>query len=80
MRMLIFVFLALVFLATLRPVFALIGDVNGDGKVDIKDVLAVAKCFGTTPSDPRWNPACDLNGDGKVDIKDVTIVAAHFGQ
>jgi hypothetical protein len=79
-KKIVFVFVALAFLMAIRPVFASVGDVNGDGKVDIKDVLMVSKCFGATPSDPRWNPACDLNGDGKIDIRDILIVATHFGQ
>jgi len=62
------------------PVRAILGDVNGDGKVDIKDVGIVARAFGATPSDPRWNPAADLNGDGKIDIRDIAIVAANFGK
>jgi hypothetical protein len=34
------------------------GDVNGDGKVDVKDVYAVAKAYGTSlegPNPPRPN-------------------------
>jgi len=61
-------------------VSALIGDLNGDGKVDMKDVAIVAKAFGSTPGDPHWDPVADLNGDGKIDMKDVAIVAKHFGE
>jgi Ca2+-binding EF-hand superfamily protein len=74
------VFVALAFLVAIRPVFALVGDVNGDGKVNIQDVAIVAKHFGTTPSSPNWNPACDLDNNGKVNIADVAIVAQAFGQ
>lgn len=56
------------------------GDVNGDGKVDMKDVGAVARLFQVPPTDPLWNPNCDINSDGKVDMKDVGIVARHFGE
>lgn len=62
------------------PVRAILGDVNGDGKVDMKDVGIVAKAFGATPSNPRWDPASDLDGDGKIDMKDIAIVAANFGK
>jgi PKD repeat protein len=61
-------------------VSSLIGDLNGDGKVDIKDVSRVAKAYGSTPGSQYWDPVCDLNGDGKVDIKDVSTVAKHFGE
>jgi PKD repeat protein len=55
-------------------------DVNRDGKVDIKDILLVAKAYGSTPGAPNWDPRCDVNGDGKVDIKDILIVAKHYGE
>lgn len=56
-------------------------DVNGDGKVDILDVSAVGKAFGSYPGDPtnRWNPDCDFNQDGKVNILDVSMVGKRFG-
>ena len=63
----------------------LIGDMDGNGKIDIVDVATVAKAFGTQPGNPRWNPAADLSGpiplvpDGRVDISDVAIVAKEFG-
>jgi len=59
---------------------ALIGDLNGDGKVDIKDLAILAKAFGSSPGNPRWNAACDLNGDGKVDLLDAAILMKNFGQ
>jgi len=61
-------------------VTGLVGDLNGDGKVDIKDIAIVAKAYGSYPGYPNWNPIADLNGDGKVDIKDVAIVAKQFGK
>ena len=58
----------------------LLGDVNGDGRVDMKDIAMVARSFGSTPASPNWNPAADLNGDGTVNMKDIAIVARNFGQ
>jgi hypothetical protein len=57
----------------------LVGDVNGDGKVDMRDVGEVARLFHAPPTDPLWNPKCDFNGDGKVDMKDVGLVASRIG-
>jgi archaellum component FlaF (FlaF/FlaG flagellin family) len=56
------------------------GDLNNDNKVDITDVAVVAKAFGSSPNQPRWNAQADVNQDGKVDITDVALVAKHFGQ
>ncbi len=59
-------------------------DVNGDGKVDIKDIAQVAKAFGAyyyPPDfvDPRYNPAYDFDNNGQIDIIDIVMIAKHFG-
>jgi len=54
-------------------------DVNGDGLVDIFDLVAVALAYGSKPNDPNWNSNADLNDDGLVDIFDLVIVSAHYG-
>lgn len=58
----------------------LTGDINLDGKVDIKDIAAVAKAFGSILGQPGYSSAVDLNSDFKVDIKDIAIAAKNFGQ
>jgi parallel beta-helix repeat protein len=61
-------------------------DINHDLTVDIKDVSLVAKAFGTSPGDPKWDPRADITGtvplvpDGEVDIRDVSLVAKNFGK
>lgn len=55
------------------------GDVNGDGKVDMRDISTVARAFGSTPGSPNWNPKADINLDGIIDMKDVGIASAEFG-
>jgi len=57
----------------------LMGDINGDGKVDIKDLVLLIKSFGSYPSHPRWNADADVNGDGKVDIKDLVLLVKNYG-
>jgi hypothetical protein len=61
-----------------RPI--LVGDVDGNGKVNIIDVLMVAKAFGTDSHSPSWNPKLDVNSDSKVDIIDILATAKNFGQ
>lgn len=56
------------------------GDVNGDGKVDLKDVYRVAYAFGSSPGFPNWNQSCDLNQDGKIDQRDYYIVCLNYGK
>jgi len=58
----------------------ILGDVATPyGRVDMKDIAAVAFAFGSRPGIGNWNPNCDINGDGKVDMKDIAMAAAHFG-
>jgi hypothetical protein len=49
---------------------SIVGDVNGDSKVDLKDVYAVALAYGSYPSHPKWNPNLDINNDNTIDLKD----------
>ena len=58
----------------------LIGDINGDGKVDIIDVYLVAKPFGSRPGDERWNETADLNNDEFINIVDMYMVAKEYGK
>jgi hypothetical protein len=67
------------------------GDVNGDGEVNLKDVYAVGRAFGSTrgPDGLYWHtplktccphsPNCDLNDDGKIDLKDYYPTCWNFG-
>jgi len=59
---------------------AILGDLNGDGKVDVKDVSVVALHFGSYPGHKRWDENADVNGDGKVNIFDIAVVCRNFGR
>lgn len=48
------------------------GDVNGDGQVNMLDLVYVAAHFGSS------DPTADLNGDGRVDIVDLVGVAGFI--
>jgi hypothetical protein len=56
------------------------GDVNLDGIVNCKDLLAIIKALGSYSGHPRWNPNCDINGDGKVNVIDFCIALRNFGK
>jgi uncharacterized protein (DUF2141 family) len=76
-------FYHLVFPITFK--ISIVGDLNGDGKVDMLDIGIAALAFGTRPGDPRWNPNADVTGkvylvpDGKVDMLDIAVIAKNFG-
>ena len=50
------------------------GDVNGDGQVNIADLVLVASNLGKTGQN-----AADVNGDGQVNIADLVLVAGTLG-
>lgn len=58
----------------------IVPDVNGDTKVDVRDVAIAAIAFGSCPEHPRWNLLADMNQDDKVDMKDLALVACNFGK
>ena len=55
------------------------GDVNGDGKVDWKDLYFVIYRFGSKRGDDLWDSRADLVYDGKIDWKDQYEVMKNFG-
>jgi hypothetical protein len=58
----------------------MLGDVNGDGKVDLKDVYSVGEAYGSFPGHPKWRPGCDINCDLRVDLKDYYLVIINYGK
>jgi outer membrane protein assembly factor BamB len=56
------------------------GDVNGDFKVGLSDLVILANAYGSTPSDPKWNPNADIDGNGAISLSDLVILAQHYGQ
>jgi len=57
----------------------ILGDINNDRIVNIKDVAIVAKAYGSEPEDPNWNEAADLDSNEIINILDIVIVAKAYG-
>jgi hypothetical protein len=55
-------------------------DVNGDGIMDIADVLLTVLSVTSTEGHMLWNPSADVNRDGVVNNDDVEEVRRHFGE
>jgi len=59
----------------------MIGDVNGDGKIDIYDITAAAGVYGSKEGDPNWNPDVDVAPQwGIINIYDLVTIASRYGQ
>jgi hypothetical protein len=57
--------------------YALAGDANFDGKVDINDLTIVLSNFGRTGM--TWSQG-EFTASGTVDINDLTVVLSNFGK
>ncbi len=60
---------------TPKPLFE---DINGDGAINMTDVMLVAAHFNTTTSVGNYDIKCDLNKDGAVNMSDVMMIASKF--
>jgi len=56
------------------------GDVNGDKKVDGKDIAITAQAFGSRIGQSLYTPNADINNDGKIEGKDIAIASKNFGK
>ena len=58
----------------------IIGDVNGDGIVDIYDVSLAAASYDSTEEDPNWNSDADVAPLwGIINIYDLVTIASKYG-
>jgi hypothetical protein len=56
------------------------GDINGDFKVRLSDLVILAKSYGSNSGDTKWNPNADIDGDSVVGRLDLDILAQHYGE
>jgi outer membrane protein assembly factor BamB len=56
------------------------GDLNGDFKVGLEDLVILAQAYGSKPSDAKWNPNADIDDTGVIGLTDLVVLATHYGQ
>ena len=54
-------------------------DIDGNKRVDLGDMVALARAYGSKAGDRRYDNMADLNGDGRVDDADLQILRQHYG-
>ena len=52
----------------------LMGDANGDGEVNVSDIVEIVNSILANPSDKFVEAAADMNGDGEVNVTDIVLV------
>ena len=55
------------------------GDINGDGSVNVLDLIVAASALGTRPGNPKWNANADLNDDNVINVLDLILIAKYLG-
>ncbi len=55
------------------------GDINGDGTVDVIDLVLLREAYGSTPDSLGWNPETNINRDAVVNISDLFLLGKKFG-
>lgn len=58
----------------------LLGDLFEDGKIDMRDIGAMASLYGTEEGDPDWNPDADIVEDGVINMRDIQAECDNYGK
>jgi len=62
---------------TLPPITLIAGDLNGDGQVDLFDLVRMTVAFG---AQDVADASADLTGDGQLNLFDMTLAGNNLGQ
>ena len=55
-----------------------VGDTDGDNKVDLGDLIALAKSYNKTQGQMDYNDNCDFNGDKTINLLDLSILGKSY--
>jgi len=56
------------------------GDINGDFRVSLADLVILAQAFGSRPDEAKWNPNADIDANGVASLADLVTLAVYYGQ
>jgi len=59
----------------------MLGDINGDGAVDLYDAVLLCSAYGSREGDPEWNPEADLAPEwGIINLYDAVSLLINYGK
>ena len=56
----------------------LVGDVDGDNRVGLSDLVCLSKCYGKNSQETGFSEYADCNQNGAIGIEDLTMMLANF--
>ncbi|MDP4182007.1 MAG: right-handed parallel beta-helix repeat-containing protein [Bacillota bacterium] len=60
------------------PIQMIVGDGNGDGTINMADIILIAQYFNTISDNANYKEQYDFNKDKSINMTDVVIIASHF--
>ena len=57
----------------------IVGDLDGDGDVDLSDLATLLAAYGACDGDPLYNASADLDNSGCVDLTDLAELLGNYG-
>jgi hypothetical protein len=61
-------------------VITITGDMDGNFKVQLYDLVLLAYAYGSMPNNSNWNPNADIDGNNVAGLSDLVTLAQHYGQ
>lgn len=55
-------------------------DINGDRRIDMKDIAALVTAYNSSPFEPRWNPYTDINADLRTNVRDIAMTVMQYNK
>jgi len=61
-------------------IVTIVGDVDGEGEVDVSDLYIMGSAYQSDPMGSSWNPNCDFDNSNSVDASDLSDLNENYGE
>lgn len=56
------------------------GDVDGNGRVGLSDLVLLAISINCEAGQSKWNPNADIDGNGAIDLSDLSVLVQNYAR